>query len=158
GIDFRDQILSCRRAFVGCVAGDQSRLSADDRLSHGQDRAGNGVALSWVANAVAAGARHLAGVSVRWVDCRPESRQRAYFANHTSHLDFVVLWLVLPRELRQRTRPVAARDYWQAGIRRKLAVNVFNAVLVDRRVKSGANGSNSAGHALNDMLTALGQR
>jgi 1-acyl-sn-glycerol-3-phosphate acyltransferase len=111
-----------------------------------------------VANAVAAGARHLAGVSVRWVDCRPESRQRVYFANHTSHLDFAVLWSVLPRELRQCTRPVAARDYWQAGIRRQLAVNVFNAVLIDRKVKSEANGSTAASHALDDMLAALAQR
>jgi len=86
----------------------------------------------WIANAVAAGARGLAGATVRWLDCAPEPRQRVYFANHTSHLDFVVLWSALPRALRARTRPVAAKDYWQSGIRRRLAVNVFHAVLVER--------------------------
>lgn len=113
--------------------------------------------MSWVANAVAAGARHLAGATVRWLNCRPEERQRVYYANHTSHLDFVVLWSVLPRELRMRTRPVAARDYWQAGIRRRLAVNVFHAILVERRGKSEKDGSHSLGHALDDLLGAMEQ-
>lgn len=56
-----------------------------------------------------------------------------FYANHTSHLDAVVLWMSLPSELRYRTRPVAARDYWQRNaFRRHLANDVFNALLVDR--------------------------
>jgi 1-acyl-sn-glycerol-3-phosphate acyltransferase len=74
----------------------------------------------------------LTGATARWINCAPEARQRVYFANHTSHLDFVVLWSVLPRHLRAQTRPVAAKDYWQSGLRRALAINVFNAVLVER--------------------------
>src|SRR5436305_14987558 len=85
------------------------------------------------ANAIAAGARGLTGASVHWLNCQPEPRQRVYFANHTSHLDFVVLWSVLPKELRQLVRPVAAKDYWSSGIRKRLAVKVFNAVLVERQ-------------------------
>src|SRR5262249_12034999 len=85
-----------------------------------------------LARVIAAFARGLSGVQVRWQGCVPEPRQRIYFANHTSHLDFVVLWSALPAESRARTRPVAAKDYWQAGFRSFLAQRVFRAVLVER--------------------------
>ena len=85
------------------------------------------------AEILAAFARFISGARARWTGCRPDSTQRIYFANHTSHLDAVVLWALLPPPLRARTRPVAARDYWLAGpIRRHLAVRCFHAVLVDR--------------------------
>jgi 1-acyl-sn-glycerol-3-phosphate acyltransferase len=78
-------------------------------------------------------ARLISGARPRWVGCKPEPRQRIYFANHTSHLDAVVLWSLLPSPLRACTRPVAARDYWLAGpIRRHLALRTFRAVLVER--------------------------
>ncbi len=88
------------------------------------------------ASVIAACARALAGPSVRWVNCRPSSRQRIYFANHTSHLDFVVLWSVLPRKLRALTRPVAAKDYWISGLKNRIAVNAFHALLVERSGKT----------------------
>jgi 1-acyl-sn-glycerol-3-phosphate acyltransferase len=60
-------------------------------------------------------------------------RQCIFFANHGSHLDFVVLWSVLPSDIRARTRPVAAKDYWEASrLRCYFAKRVFRAVLVDR--------------------------
>jgi 1-acyl-sn-glycerol-3-phosphate acyltransferase len=75
----------------------------------------------------------LSGASVRWVSCEPIKTQRIYFANHTSHLDFVVLWSALPRELRAITRPVAAKDYWERGkIRHYVVTRVFNGVLIER--------------------------
>jgi 1-acyl-sn-glycerol-3-phosphate acyltransferase len=78
-------------------------------------------------------AKFLSGASVRWMDSQPDSCQRVYFANHTSHLDAIVLWSALPAEIREITRPVAAKDYWMAGpIRRYLANRVFNALLIDR--------------------------
>ena len=78
-------------------------------------------------------ARLLSGAQARWVGCRPDRRQRVYFANHTSHLDFIVLWAALPAELRAFTRPLAARDYWErTRWRRYLASRVFRAVLVNR--------------------------
>jgi 1-acyl-sn-glycerol-3-phosphate acyltransferase len=87
------------------------------------------------ASLVAGFARLASGARARWIGCRPELRQRVYFANHTSHLDAIVLWAVLPAALRARTRPVAARDYWERGwVRRHLATEVFHAVLIDRRV------------------------
>lgn len=82
---------------------------------------------------VAGLARFISGARPHWHGCRPERAQRVYFANHTSHLDAVVLWSLLPPDLRACTRPVAARDYWLAGpIRRHLALRTFRAVLVDR--------------------------
>lgn len=78
-------------------------------------------------------ARVLSGASVRWIDCQPDGCQRVYFANHTSHLDAVVLWSALPPAIRALTRPVAAKDYWTAGpVRRYLSTRVFNALLIDR--------------------------
>lgn len=78
-------------------------------------------------------ARFLSGASVRWVDCQPDTCQRVYFANHTSHLDAVVIWAALPGAVRAVTRPVAAKDYWMANpVRRYLACEVFNALLIDR--------------------------
>lgn len=58
---------------------------------------------------------------------------RVYFANHSSHLDFIVIWAALEPELRRRTRPVAAADYWEKGpVRRWLAGKIFRAVLIPR--------------------------
>lgn len=79
-------------------------------------------------------ARFLSGASVRWVNCEPDTCQRVYFANHTSHLDALVLWSSLPRKVRTLTRPVAAKDYWSAGaIRRYISQQVFHALLIDRK-------------------------
>jgi len=120
---------------------------------------------SFLAGIIAGGARLLAGPTVRWIGSRPVRRQRVYFANHTSHLDFVVLWSVLPPELRRRTRPVAAKDYWQSGLRRQIAVNIFHAVLVERGTKQSAKATGdaqapheSSRHALDVLLRALGKR
>lgn len=78
-------------------------------------------------------ARFFSGASVRWIDSQPDTCQRVYFANHTSHLDAIVLWSALPPEVRGITRPVAAKDYWTAGrVRHYLATRVFNALLIDR--------------------------
>jgi 1-acyl-sn-glycerol-3-phosphate acyltransferase len=75
----------------------------------------------------------MSGSSVRWIDCRPETCQRVYFANHTSHLDALVLWSSLPKNVRAVTRPVAAKDYWSRGLLRPYMARAFNALLIDRR-------------------------
>ena len=77
-------------------------------------------------------AKLLSGASVRWVDCQPDTCQRVYFANHTSHLDALVLWSSLPRHLRALTRPVAAKDYWEKGYVRRFIARQFNSLLIDR--------------------------
>jgi 1-acyl-sn-glycerol-3-phosphate acyltransferase len=58
--------------------------------------------------------------------------QRIYFANHSSHGDFVLLWAALPPARRYCTRPVARADYWQSGwIRPYLANRVFRSLLIN---------------------------
>jgi len=79
-------------------------------------------------------ARLISGATARWTGCAPDPRQRIYFANHTSHLDALVLWAALPPEIRTLTRPVAARDYWLAGkLRRHVAEKIFRAILIERK-------------------------
>jgi 1-acyl-sn-glycerol-3-phosphate acyltransferase len=69
-----------------------------------------------------------------------EGGRAIFFANHTSHLDFALLWAALPREVRERTSPVAAEDYWdKRGLRRWIACSVFQAVLIPREGISRAN-------------------
>jgi 1-acyl-sn-glycerol-3-phosphate acyltransferase len=111
-----------------------------------------------LAGIIAGAARLVSGVNVRWVDCEPDTRQTIYFANHTSHLDFVVLWSSLPAEIRARTRPVAAQDYWEKGLRRRLAVNVFRAVLVARHPQGQETPGVPADprQAIDHMLDAMG--
>ena len=78
-------------------------------------------------------ARLLTGAYANWVGCRPDPKQRLYFANHSSHLDFILLWGLLPPAIRYRTRPVAGADYWNATpVRRFLIHRVFRGVLVER--------------------------
>ncbi|MDO5494929.1 MAG: lysophospholipid acyltransferase family protein [bacterium] len=59
-------------------------------------------------------------------------RQAVYFANHSSHLDFLTLWAVLPGGVRERVRPIAAADYWGSGLRGRIATALFHPYLVDR--------------------------
>jgi 1-acyl-sn-glycerol-3-phosphate acyltransferase len=78
-------------------------------------------------------AKVLSGSTVRWVDCHPDTCQRVYFANHTSHLDALVVWSSLPSDVRALTRPVAAKDYWERGWLRPALARSFNALLIDRK-------------------------
>ena len=99
----------------------------------------------------AAIARLITGANARWLGCAPDIRQRVYFANHTSHLDALVIWASLPPEIRDLTRPVAARDYWiQNGLRRYVANDIFNALLIERKKPTPHD------NPLVDMRNALG--
>lgn len=85
------------------------------------------------AGLVAALIRLVTGARALWIGCVPEQRQRIYFANHSSNLDALVIWASLPPAIRAVTRPVGADDYWSAtAIRRWLARDVFNAILIER--------------------------
>lgn len=104
-----------------------------------------------IAGGLAFATRLLTGATAVWVGCEPSVRPRIYFANHTSNLDAVVIWAALPAEVRDRTRPVAARDYWAAGpIRRHLAHRVFHALLIERRKPTAQD------NPLEQMADALG--
>jgi 1-acyl-sn-glycerol-3-phosphate acyltransferase len=79
-------------------------------------------------------ARFVTAPRALWLGMDPAPGQRVYFANHTSNGDFVLIWTVLPLALRNRTRPVAALDYWlKTSLRAFIGRDVFNAVLIDRR-------------------------
>ena len=107
---------------------------------------------SLVAFAITSAARLLTGARALWLGCTAQPVQRLYYANHSSHGDFVLLWASLPDELRRTTRPVAGADYWQKGGLRSFLINdVFNGVLVDR------DRSNPDHNPLQPMLDALGQ-
>lgn len=96
---------------------------------------------SFVARSVSAGlelfVHLLTAVRAIWEGCEPVPEQRVYFANHTSNGDFMLIWAVLPPELRRITRPVAGSDYWLTSkLREFVGREVVRAVLVDR-VKEG---------------------
>jgi len=110
-----------------------------------------------LASVIAAVARGISGVQVRWAGCQPEEKQRIYFANHTSHLDFVVLWSALPGEVRARTRPVAATDYWEKGVKAYLAQRVFRAVLVHRGGTAQAGNREEAQAAARTVIDRLAE-
>ncbi|MCW7537352.1 1-acyl-sn-glycerol-3-phosphate acyltransferase [Aquabacterium sp. A7-Y] len=79
-------------------------------------------------------ARLVTGAQGHWYGCVPKAEQRIYFANHQSHLDWVLIWCALPRELRAHTRPIAAKDYWTSSpLKHWLTREVFNAVYVNRQ-------------------------
>ena len=89
-------------------------------------------------------ARLITGAQGHWKGCPPKAEQRIYFANHQSHLDWVLIWAALPRELRATTRPIAARDYWTSGrFKHWITREVFNAVYVSRTRAPAATGAGS---------------
>lgn len=90
-------------------------------------------------------ARALTGVRSFWMGCAPTPKQRVYFANHSSHTDFLLLWASLPPALRQQTRPVAGVDYWhRSRLRRFLIDQVFTGVLVQRHQAADAESNPAA--------------
>jgi len=94
--------------------------------------------------------RLLSGLQARWLGTDPMDCQRVYFANHTSTLDAAVLWAALPPSIREKTRPVAAKDYWTVNaLRRWLAHDVFCALLIERQKVTSEN------NPLRELLAVL---
>lgn len=79
------------------------------------------------------------------------SKPCVFFANHGSNLDALVIWAALPREIRESTSPVAARDYWTKNvIRRWISGKVFQAVLLNRKGRP-----DDRSHPLQDVFDTL---
>jgi 1-acyl-sn-glycerol-3-phosphate acyltransferase len=96
--------------------------------------------------------RFLVGGHSRWIGSTPHERQRIYFANHGSHIDTLLLWSALPKALRATTHAAAAADYWgQSAVKRFIAQNGLNAVLIDR------SGSSAPGDALEPLRKVLSE-
>ena len=99
--------------------------------------------------------RLLSGARVLRAEDLPDG-PAVFFANHSSHLDFVVIWAALPPEQRNRTRPVAGRDYWEkTRLRRWLAERVFHAVLIERQKVTVASNPMEAMMAALDAGSSL---
>lgn len=78
-------------------------------------------------------ARGITGVRPIWSGTTPSNKQRIYFANHSSHGDFILLSSCLEPEERARTRAVAGADYWRSNrLRRFMAEDMLRTVLVER--------------------------
>ncbi|PZM07609.1 lysophospholipid acyltransferase family protein [Rhizobium tubonense] len=78
-------------------------------------------------------ARAITAVRAIWPEDGLPRNQCIYFANHSSHGDFILVWAVLPPRLRQRARPVAGAEYWlKTGLNRFIGRDVFDAVLIER--------------------------
>lgn len=91
-----------------------------------------------VARLIIGAAGLLTGVRAVWAGTAPAAQRTLYFANHTSHGDFVLLWATLPARLRALTRPVAGQDYWLATpLRRFIGQEVFNALMIRRDAAAG---------------------
>lgn len=109
---------------------------------------------SAIATIIAGLSRVISGTSIRWLCNQPLLNQRIYFSNHSSHLDFIVLWAALPQAVRETVRPIAAKDYWEKNfVRRFLAKSVFNAILVDR--PQAEAGQKEMSRGISDMYAAL---
>ena len=53
-------------------------------------------------------ARAVTGVRPNWLGCEPEPRLRVYYANHSSHGDFVLIWACCRDAARARRGPSRA--------------------------------------------------
>jgi 1-acyl-sn-glycerol-3-phosphate acyltransferase len=107
----------------------------DSRLTAPRARALAAVATGEL---IALSAQLVTGLRAIGFDARRDDAPTLYFANHTSHGDFVLLWATLPRRLRAVTRPVAAEDYWMtSSLRTFIGRDVFRALMI-RRDGAGA--------------------
>lgn len=112
-----------------------------------------------IGTALASVCRLISGAVVEW-RCDPDADvQRIYFGNHSSHLDFIVIWSALPPRLRRCARPVAGRDYWeQSAVRSYLARQVFRAVLIERGNSGSENAEAAARASIERMAREMGDR
>ncbi|OCI93271.1 acyl-phosphate glycerol 3-phosphate acyltransferase [Rhizobium sp. AC27/96] len=96
-----------------------------------------GTPIEWLAKPVSIAivlfARAITAVRAIWPESGMNTRRCIYFANHSSHGDFILIWAVLPPRLRRRVRPVAGADYWlKSSLNSFIGRDVFNAVLIER--------------------------
>ncbi|WP_179402811.1 lysophospholipid acyltransferase family protein [Burkholderia guangdongensis] len=94
----------------------------------------------WQRDFLLAIVRLVAGAYPVWQRPPSTATQTLYFSNHTSHIDTLAILAALPRDVRAVVRPVAARDYWDSGkLKRHIAQNLLNVVLIDRHHESGGD-------------------
>lgn len=102
-------------------------------------------------------ARLISGATAQWTAPLDPMRQRVFFANHTSHLDFIIIWSSLPPSMRAKTRPVAGSDYWGKGpIHRYLSTKVFNAILIERPSSDSGKAISAAARSIESIAAGMG--
>lgn len=96
--------------------------------------------------------RVLCGCIVRRFPEHDFNRPVVFYSNHTSNLDFPVIWAALPESIRLKLRPLAAEDYWsKTKLRRFLSLRIFNAILIARKAVNREN------NPIEKMENALGE-
>lgn len=77
-------------------------------------------------------------------------QHKVYYANHSSHGDFFLVWISLPQDWRMLAQPVAGADYWLGSkLRAFIARRVFRVLLIER--------NNNPEQAIATMTEALQQ-
>ncbi|MEQ4925061.1 lysophospholipid acyltransferase family protein [Proteus hauseri] len=77
--------------------------------------------------------RFLTGIRAKQTSPIADNTPCIYYANHSSHLDGLVIWSCLAPTVRPYVHPVAADDYWNKNrLRRYLSRRIFRAVLIPR--------------------------
>lgn len=94
------------------------------------------------------------GVNVINVENINNTKQKVFFANHSSHLDTITILAALPENIKEKTRPIAAADYWGKNcITRYVSKKLLKCVLINRIKKNNATGE--AENPLDCVYTAL---
>ena len=107
-----------------------------------------------IARLLAFVARTISGATVTNTLVVQGNPQMVFYANHSSHLDFMVIWSALPEVWRKNTRPVAGSDYWGKGpLRRFLARRIFNSILIER---SKGNSVSNAAESIDRIAEGMG--
>lgn len=97
--------------------------------------------------------RLISGVQVEIRDAKSISDTVIFYANHSSHLDAMVILSLLPEEVRKKTTIVGSIKYWQASaIRRYISNHVFKTVLIERSGEGSASGAFSAISSMANVL------
>ncbi|XTD83377.1 lysophospholipid acyltransferase family protein [Proteus vulgaris] len=77
--------------------------------------------------------RFLTGIRAKQTSPIAKDTPCIYYANHSSHLDGLVIWSCLTPNIRPYVHPVAAEDYWNKNrLRRYLSRRIFRAILIPR--------------------------
>lgn len=106
-----------------------------------------------IANCILYLCRLISGVQAEVRDADFPDGTLIFYANHSSHLDAMVILSLLPEAIREKTFLAASREYWQAtALRRYISNRVFKTVMIAR---DGEDTKSGAFAAITDMSTVL---
>ena len=98
--------------------------------------------------------RFLTGIRAKQTSPIADNTPCIYYANHSSHLDGLVIWSCLAPNIRPYVHPVAADDYWNKNrLRRYLSRRIFRAVLIPRHATKMAFSESSIDNSEQVELT-----